>query len=55
MVAELEDALGTTARMVEGGRGIFDVKVGGDLVFSKHELGRFPVPGEVAKLLESRS
>lgn len=38
--------------MIEGGRGVFDVVVGGDLVFSKHQVGRFPEPGEVSKLLE---
>lgn len=39
--------------MIEGGRGVFDVVVEGDLVFSKHQVGRFPEPGEVSKLLES--
>jgi len=55
LVAELEDALGTKARMVEGGRGIFDVVVEGDLIFSKHQVGRFPKPGELAKVLAART
>ncbi len=37
--------------MIEGSGGIFDVKVDGKLVFSKHETGRFPNPGEVPKRL----
>lgn len=37
--------------LIEGSNGIFDVKVDGKLVFSKYETGRFPKPGEVAKLL----
>lgn len=40
--------------MIEGGRGIFDVVVEGDLVFSKAETGRFPKPGEIATLLAAR-
>jgi selT/selW/selH-like putative selenoprotein len=43
--------LGYEVQMIEGGGGIFDVKVDGKLVFSKHETGRFPNPGEVPKLL----
>ncbi len=30
---------------------MFDVVVDGRKVFSKHESGRFPEPGEVARLL----
>ena len=41
--------------MVEGGRGIFDVVVEGDLIFSKHQVGRFPKPGELTKMLASRT
>jgi selenoprotein W-related protein len=33
--------------MIEGGGGIFDVKVDGELIYSKHETGRFPEEDEV--------
>lgn len=39
------------ARLVKGSGGIFNVVVDGKLVFSKHETGRFPKPGEVVKIL----
>lgn len=39
------------ARLVKGSGGIFDVVVDGKQVFSKHETGRFPEPGEVVKML----
>jgi len=35
------------ARLIQGSNGIFDVKVDGRLIFSKHQVGRFPDPGEV--------
>lgn len=34
--------------LVKGDRGVFDVKVDGQLVFSKAKTGRFPMLGEVA-------
>ena len=37
----------TDLKIVTGGKGIFDVDVDGQLIFSKHELGRFPEEGEV--------
>ncbi|MEM6289910.1 MAG: Rdx family protein [Myxococcota bacterium] len=43
--------LGVQARLIEGSRGIFDVIADGTRVFSKHEIGRFPAPGEVADAL----
>jgi selT/selW/selH-like putative selenoprotein len=36
---------------VRGRGGIFDVTVDGKRVFSKHETGRFPAPGEVVASL----
>lgn len=42
---------GVTTSLVPGGRGVFDVEAAGRVVFSKHELHRFPEPGEVEDLL----
>jgi selT/selW/selH-like putative selenoprotein len=53
VVAELRERFGdaVNVRLVEGSRGVFDVVVQGQRVFSKHELHRFPDPGEIATLL----
>jgi selenoprotein W-related protein len=34
-------------RLVMGSKGTFDVRVDGNLIYSKHELGRHAKPGEV--------
>jgi selenoprotein W-related protein len=38
-------------QLVKGSGGIFDVERDGARIFSKHETGRFPEPGEIAGLL----
>jgi len=38
--------------LIKGGGGVFDVKVDGNMVFSKHRVGRFPNPGEVEGLIQ---
>jgi len=35
-----------------GSKGVFDVKVDGELIFSKKQLGRHAEPGEVLKLFK---
>jgi len=47
LAADLQREFGVATELIRGSGGIFDVKVDGTLVFSKHELGRFPEPGEV--------
>lgn len=39
------------AKLTKGSGGVFDVVADGKLVFSKRDTGRFPEPGEVARLL----
>jgi selT/selW/selH-like putative selenoprotein len=36
----------------KGGKGIFDVKRDGTLIFSKYQTGRFPNEGEINLLLQ---
>ena len=48
-MAELEDAVGSSAELIKGANGVFDVTFDGELVFSKHKEGRFPESGEVSK------
>lgn len=54
MADELRGAFGAEAELEDGTRGIFDVYVDGELVFSKHAEQRFPDPGEVVRLIEKR-
>ena len=37
-------------RLVTGSKGVFDVRVDGELIFSKHEVKRHAKPGEVHRL-----
>ncbi len=41
-------------RLVTGSKGIFDVIVDGEMIFSKHITGRHADPGEVLELFRSR-
>jgi len=38
----LKDEFDVECELIEGGGGIFDVKVDGQRVYSKHETGEFP-------------
>ncbi len=38
---------------MKGSGGVFDVELDGKMVFSKHEEGRFPEPGEVLERLSA--
>jgi len=42
---------GVAASATPGGKGQFDVVSNGDLVFSKHDVGRFPGEGEIERLV----
>jgi selenoprotein W-related protein len=46
--------LGVEAQLLAGDNGVFDVVADGDLVFSKHETGRFPEDREIVEALRSR-
>lgn len=41
-------------RLVMGNKGVFDVHVDGELVFSKKQAGRHAKPGEVLELFRAR-
>jgi Rdx family protein len=42
---------GVEAKATPGGKGQFDVIRNGELVFSKHAVGRFPGEGEIDRLV----
>ena len=55
MAAELKQALPGQVKDVElipSGGGVFEIRRGKDLLFSKRQLGRFPEEGEVLRLLK---
>ena len=49
----MKKATGIEAELIKGRGGVFDVKVGGRLIFSKHSAGRFPETREVLAALEA--
>jgi hypothetical protein len=49
-VAELQQH-GIEAKDIPGGKGQFDVIRDGEVMYSKHETGRFPEHGEIVGLL----
>ena len=52
LTAELKAALpNIVVELLPEGKGIFDVKVDGELIYSKYSTGRFPLSGEVADLV----
>jgi predicted Rdx family selenoprotein len=51
-VAEL-NSNGIDARDIPGGKGQFDVLRDGELVFSKHDAGRFPEHAEIISALRA--
>jgi selenoprotein W-related protein len=52
---EILDSGPAEISLVAGGGGIFDVKLDGELIFSKAASERFPEPGEIAALIAQRS
>ena len=40
-------------RLITGEKGVFDVRVDGDLIYSKHETGRHADPGEIVDLFRA--
>ena len=51
-MAEIRERFGVESKLVKGGAGVFDVVVDEELIFSKHDAGRFPEPGEILSALE---
>ncbi|UCH43829.1 MAG: Rdx family protein [Dehalococcoidales bacterium] len=48
----MQKAFEVKANLVPGGGGIFDVIVDDVKVYSKHDTGRFPEPGEVVSKIK---
>ncbi len=54
LAAELQESHQLNAEFIVGSKGIFDVKVDDELIFSKFSLDRFPYLGEVTQILKDR-
>jgi selenoprotein W-related protein len=50
----LKQALGIDSELVRSSGGVFEVQYGGDTIFSKRKLGRFPNDGEVQELMKGK-
>jgi len=59
-VSAADDLLSTyqhvidTLTLVTGSKGVFDVEVDGEVLYSKHATGRHADPGEVLELFRER-
>jgi len=48
VAAELKKSHGVESKLIAGAGGVFDVKVDGQIVYTKAATGRFPKPGEAS-------
>lgn len=53
MAAAVKDATGAAVQLVQSSGGVFDVEVNGQLIYSKHETGRFPKHSEILTQLQA--
>jgi predicted Rdx family selenoprotein len=51
LAAAIREASGLDSRLIKGDNGIFDVIADGEMLFSKHEAGRFPEHDEILERL----
>ena len=50
----MKERYGVEVKLIQGGGGVYDIKKNGKVVFSKHELERFPESDkEVFDLLDA--
>ena len=52
MAAELKEATGMNAELIESSGGVFEIEYNGKLIFSKKKLDRFPEDGEILGLIQ---
>jgi selenoprotein W-related protein len=54
LAATIKKELGIEAELTRGDRGVFDVAVDGNVIFSKYSTGRFPDDEEILKRLRPK-
>jgi len=47
LAAKIRECAGVEVQLIAGSGGAFDVRIDGQLVFSKHQTGRFPEDEEI--------
>lgn len=52
LAAELKENFEAESELFAEGKGIFDVVVNDNLIYSKYKTGRFPEPDEVTAILK---
>jgi selenoprotein W-related protein len=52
LAEELKRELGVQSELIPSSGGVFEIEYGGNVVFSKKNLGRFPDEGEVLGLIK---
>ena len=53
MEAEIKQVFpASEIELISSGGGVFEIKIGNDLIFSKKSLGRFPELGEILSLIK---
>ena len=53
MAATIQNENGVESELICGGGGIFDVVVDGEMIFSKHDMDRFPEEEEILSKIRS--
>lgn len=51
MAAALKDQFNVESKLIQGSGGVFEVRVDGELVFSKKIAGRFPEDDEIVAIV----
>jgi predicted Rdx family selenoprotein len=51
LAAEIKKATGLEAELIGGAGGVFDVTADGELIYSRHQTGLFPKPGDIIAAL----
>jgi len=54
LAAKIKQALGTEPKLIPEGRGIFDVVVEDELVYSKFKTGSFPDEEQLIRAIEAK-
>jgi selT/selW/selH-like putative selenoprotein len=54
LAEEIKSRFEVDSKLIPGANGIMDITVDGEMVFSKHQQGRFPDPGELVRLIENK-
>ncbi len=50
----IKKELGVEPELIRGRGGVFNVTVGNELIYSKHDAGRFPTEDEILEKLRTR-